>query len=515
MQQTISALLSADCYPHTVSELSLVQTHISWIILTGKFAYKIKKPVDFGFLDFSTLEKRRHCCEEEVRLNRRLAEDVYLDVVSINRNGNRVEIEGKGKVVEYAVKMVQFPQSAQLDHKLENNEIGNIQIDSIANLIADFHCSLPAAEENSNYGSVEKVWQPVEENFSLIQHTIDQVEDRSLLKEIKQWCEKTFADSGKAFTSRKMNGFIRECHGDLHLQNMIWVNEKPVAFDCIEFNPELRWIDVISDLAFLLMDLQFHNRDELANRLLNTYLEKTGDYVSLVLLRFYLCYRAMVRAKVSVLTACQSATSGKEKQTLLEDFHSYLKLAESYTRTPVPRIVIMRGVSASGKSTVAQMIADRLGFIRIRSDVERKRLFTNENKNRQGKKDVNAGLYSRQATEETYARLLSLCRQITGAGYSVVVDATFLHLFQRENFQLFASSHDIPYRIIDVTAPSEVLFERIEKRQHDVSDANRKVLEHQLINLKQTVQSEEPFLIKVSTCPHFDIKGVIALLSRN
>ncbi len=487
-------------YPHPVTNLSIVETHISWVILTGDFAYKIKKPVNFGFLDFSTLEKRHNNCEQELRLNRRLAAEIYLDLVAIKARPGGLSIEGGGEVVEYAVKMRQFPQSAQMDNRLAQDGIRLADMDNIAHYIARFHQSVPVASADMTYGDQQHIYQPVEQNFIQISENIHTNQHQAVLSELSSWSRTTFITLAPVLIQRKQQGYIRECHGDLHLGNLLWLNHQPIAFDCIEFNSSLRWIDVISDIAFLIMDLQYRQQRVMANRLLNAYLEDTGDYAGLRVLPFYLCYRAMVRAKVNVLRLRQSTISEKGERAATADYQSYLQLARGYIEKHQPRLIIMRGVSASGKSTLSQQIVDFLGYVRIRSDIERKRLFhLSIEKSHAGTVEINHGLYSEEASIRTYKRLLFLCTQIIAAGYSVVVDAAFLQYVQRQPFEQFAHAGNIPCRIVETHAPADVLKQRIMARKNDVSDAGIEVLDYQLAHRQALDKKEQEYCILINT----------------
>lgn len=498
----IFSMLNPDVYHHPVKNIELIETHISAVILTGDFVYKIKKPVDFGFLDFSTLEKRYACCLDELRLNRRLAPDIYLDVVAITGTPEQPVIGGSGEAIEYAVKMAQFPQSAQLDLKLAAGELKSEHMDAIADMVADFHQHIDVADAAVDYGDKDVVYQPVEENFRQIREHIDAGPYEKTLATLEQWSQSEFARLSPVFEQRKQSGFIRECHGDMHLRNMLWLDSgeqgRPLAFDCIEFNAHLRWIDVISEVAFLVMDLQSRQQPQLANRFLNKYLEDTGDYAGVAVLPFYLCYRALVRAKVDALRLEQKNLTPQERAHSLAEFESYLKLAASYTKQPAPKLIIMRGLSASGKSTVSQQLLDAAGMIRIRSDVERKRLFDVAIDDH-GASEINAGLYSAQASQQTYAKLLELAEAVIRSGYSVIIDAAFLKHEQRQPFQQLAQQFSVPYFILEVTAPAEVLRQRIIARTHDVSDAGLAVLEHQLANRQPLHESEKKHALVVNT----------------
>ena len=504
----IKNMLIAKVYDHPVSQLELVETHISWVILTGDFAYKIKKPVDFGFLDFSTLEKRQECCVQELRLNRRLAPEIYLDIVNITGSKKDPHVSASGAAFEYAIKMTQFPQAAQLDNMLAASKLSAEHMDAFAQMAADFHQSIDVADRSVVYGDNDTVHQPVIENFIQIEEHIDTTTYRSALDNLRRWSQAEFKRLAKDFSQRKDNGFIRECHGDMHLRNMIWLNDKPMAFDCIEFNASLRWIDVISEVAFLVMDLQDRQQYRLANRFLNSYLEITGDYAGLSVLPYYLVYRAMVRAKVNALRLEQDNISSDESNEARQAFESYLSLAATYTQQRKPMLIIMRGLSASGKSTVSQQLVDTMGAIRIRSDVERKRMFGLEQKT-DTRDEIDQGIYSSDASRQTYSQLLELARLILNSGYSAIIDAAFLKQEQRLPFQLLAKSLGVRYSILEITAPADILRQRIVARKHDVSDADLAVLEHQLSNWQALDDRELKSAITVNTAKTVKIDQLI------
>ena len=516
MTFNITGMLKPEVYDHPVTDIQLIETHISWVILTGDFAYKIKKPVDFGFLDFSTIEKRQHFCKQELDLNRRLAPAIYLGVVAITGTADKPCLSGSGPVFEYAVKMTQFPQSAQLDNKLAAGELKLEHMDAIAHMVADYHQSTNVADETMDYGNKETLYQPVEENFRQINKHLDSEHYTDKLTALSQWSKSELAKQQAVFLQRKADGFIRQCHGDMHLRNLLWLDNKPMAFDCIEFNPELSWIDVISEIAFLIMDLQHRQQHQLASRFLNSYLEVTGDYAGLSVLPYYLCYRALVRAKVNVLRLVQKNITVDVRKQSLAAFESYLHLAAAYTQQQTAKLIIMRGLSASGKSTVSQQLLETLGAIRIRSDVERKRLFGIDSDNNvacdktPGK--IDSGIYSAQASVQTYKKLAELAAEIIRAGYIVIVDAAFLKHEQRKPFQLLAKHLAVSYIIMEITAPAEVLRQRINKRKNDVSDADLSVLEHQLANWQALQKGESKSAVSINTADVLDIDAIVDMI---
>jgi aminoglycoside phosphotransferase family enzyme/predicted kinase len=513
-QQTlIRSLLDANVYDHPVTDIELIETHISWVILTGGFAYKIKKSVNLGFLDFSTLEKRQHCCNEELRLNSRLAAEIYLEVVSITGRLEQPVLRGPGEAFEYAVKMVQFPQQAQLDNMLANHELHQHHIDAIARLVAGFHEAIAVATDDSDYGDPDHVFQPVAENFRQIRRHRHSTTDDAALGELEQWSQATFESLKPLLEQRKRDGFIRECHGDMHLRNLVWFHDKPLAFDCLEFNPALRWIDTLSEVAFLVMDLDDRDQPRLAQRFLNSYLEYCGDYSGVQVLRFYLVYRALVRAKVDAIRGGQAHISASDQRQADEDYCAYLRLGQSYIRPARPKLIITRGLSASGKSTLTQPLLESIGAIRIRSDVERKRLF-GVRPGGHSKAGIDQGIYSVEAGVQTYDQLKRLAADVLAAGFTVIVDAAFLKYQQRVPFKQLAVETDSTFVILEFTASADTLRQRIRARVGDVSDADLAVLEHQLTTTQPLSDGELPYRIEIDTETDFDLDALIEALTQ-
>lgn len=473
----IERLLSPAAYPHPVEVVRLVETHISWVLLTGDFAYKIKKPVDFGFLDFSTLERRRHFCREELRLNRRLAADWYLDVVPICGTPEHPRFEAGGTAFDYAVKMRQFPTGLTLKDRVKTGVIEAREIDQVTDLIAEFHARVDRAGADSPYGGSIDIKHWFDENFAHLRPRLKDADQLANLLAIEDWGQKEWRAKADLIERRKRDGFVRECHGDLHLGNMTRIDGRVVLFDCIEFNPMLRWIDVVSEAAFLMIDLLHFKLDALAWRFLNRYLQHTGDYQGIALLRYYLVYRALVLAKVSLLRAEQQHDPGMHAQNQAE-YQIYAELAARFTRPQRPMLLITHGFSGSGKSYFAERLAERIGALQLRSDVERKRLHGFGAEQDSGSA-LNGGIYSPQATQAVYAHLAELARTMLEAGFPVIVDATFLQAAQRDRFSRLAADCGVPLRILDFQTPDEVLVRRIVERQQDASEATVDVLRRQ------------------------------------
>jgi hypothetical protein len=407
--------------------------------------------------------------------------------------------------------MVQFPQSAQLDRILARGELRVEQVDAFARLAAEFHENIVRADHTLAYGDPEHVLQPMTENFSQIRERTDQAEYRTILNELEQWTLTQYQQLVPLLTQRKQQGFIRECHGDMHLRNLAWVEDKPVAFDCIEFNPNLRWIDIISEIAFLVMDLHDRQQAALAQRFLNHYLEINGDYHGVKLLRFYLVYRALVRAKVDAIRLAQAGMDAQERHGIATELSGYLSLAQAYTKQTGTQLIITHGLSGSGKTTLTQGLLEKLSVIRIRSDVERKRLAGLQAK-QSGRAEPGQGIYSKAFTDRTYEYLLEQATNILDAGYSVIVDATFLDKEQRDRFRQLAAAKGVAFFILDFVAPAEVLRQRIKLRSGDASDADIQVLERQLAKSRPFTESEQPFVVSVDTVVESEIDSTLLRL---
>ena len=440
----IIALQDPALFDHPVDDISLIETHISWVILTGEFAYKIKKAVNFGFLDFSTLEKRHFYCEEEVRLNRRYAPGLYLDVVVVRGSAEYPSMHGEGRPIEYAVRMRQFSQQALLGGMASRHGVTPDHIDEIAGLVASMHARAAVAGAGAQYGLPRDIHHWVMENFVHIRTAPMDLNRRKQLDRLEHWCQREFQIKETVIQSRKTDGFVRECHGDLHLGNLALIDGRITPFDCIEFNPRLRWIDVMSENAFLVMDLQDRGYPELAYRFLNVLLQETGDYAGVRILRYYLVYRALVRAKVAVLRLDQAAKSAEAEDAAWTEYESYMQLATSYAGSVTPALIITHGVSGTGKSWVASRLVVSLGAIQVRSDVERKRLFGYRLDAETGS-GVQTGIYTTEAGLQTYARLADLARFLIAGGYTAIVDAAFLKLNERKRFRQLAGHSE--YRL--------------------------------------------------------------------
>ena len=508
----ILALLKQGAYTHPCSEIELVETHISWVILTGQFVYKIKKPVNFGFLDFSTLEKRKQSCCEEIRLNSRTAPDVYLDVVSVSRSKSGVVMEQAGDIFEYAVKMKQFEQSHLLDRQLEDGSLTGEKIDQLADVIATFHSLVAISNQSDDFGTPATDHRWAMENFEQLEKLINDPQRRRRIESLKAWTQREFQDISSTLSWRKEKGFVRECHGDLHLRNITEIDSSVVLFDGIEFNPHIRWIDVMNELAFLFTDLEHRKRSDLAWRVLNRYLEQTGDYRGLRVFRYFRLYRIMVRAKIDALRLDQVGLEEQERIELEADIDIYLAQGEKTIAKGEPSIVLMRGLSGSGKSFLSQQILEHSGMLRVRSDVERKRLRGLLPQEKTPTADLTE-MYSPKNSRETFDLLLEHCRSLSLWGYPVIMDATFLQIQRIEVYLDLALDLKIPFHVLDLRVPESVLRERIRSRALEpgvVSEATEAVLNTQL---SEYFPLEGSYVLAVDGVSPWSVQDIVQRLS--
>ncbi|MFJ3484714.1 AAA family ATPase [Pseudomonas sp. NPDC090202] len=482
MSQTlIAALQNPDLFPHPVEQFQVIETHISWVLLTGPYVYKIKKPVNFGFLDFTSLSAREHFCQQELKLNQRLTDNLYLEVLPVTGSAEAPQLGGAGEAIEYVLKMRQFPQDGLLSTLQSKGELTTAHIDDMARQIAEFHLSAPKVPVEHPLGTAESVMAPVTQNFEQILPFLSEKADLTQLQALEAWANTSFERLKPLLVQRKNEGFIRECHGDIHLGNATLIDGKVVIFDCIEFNEPFRMTDVYADLGFLAMDLEDRGLKSLSRRLVSQYLELTGDYAGLELLNFYKAYRAMVRAKVALFSLPADADH-VQRATTLRQYRNYANLAESYSAIPSNFLAITHGVSAVGKSHVAMRLVEALGAVRLRSDVERKRLFADSN-----------DLYSADVSAATYTRLNELAAVVLHAGFPVVVDATYLKHAQRQATAQVAESTGAPFLILDCAAPKAVIAGWLAQRQaqnDDPSDATMDVIEAQLASREPLTADE-------------------------
>ena len=502
----VEALLSPTAYPHEVGDVKLVETHISWVFLTGDYAYKIKKPVDFGFLDFTTLAKRRHYCEEEIRLNRCWAPGLYLDVVPITVVDGKPCVAGDGEPVEYCVRMRQFAYDMRLDRQLAIGALGVEDMPELATEIATQHLNARPLEHRERLSRVAR--QQIRANYRALAGSVPDM----FLNAQRRWMESRLDNYGPVMEARSKEGYFRQCHGDLKLANIVRLPEGIRAFDCIEFNRDLREIDVVADYTFLTMDLKSRGAADLASIFLNRYLELTGDYRGACLAPIYEVYRSLVRAKIlgiKLRGARESATTASDRQAM----RRYCALARLLTRRRRPVLVAMTGYSGSGKSWLSQRLIPGLSAVRIRSDLERKRL-AGLDPTADSKSGIASGLYDRTTSGAVYDHLLETAGELLRAGLDVIVDASFLSAAHRRLARHTAMDSGAGHVLLGTSASETTLHQRLEDRARraDVSEADIAVLRHQLASTDPLTADEEQAAITVDTEKPIDLQELVSTI---
>jgi aminoglycoside phosphotransferase family enzyme/gluconate kinase len=496
----VEALRDPACYPHPVDRVVVLETHISYVLLAGEYAYKLKKPVRLPFLDFSTPQLRRRYCRDELRLNRRTAPQVYLDVVPIGGDLRAPRVGVGGPALEHAVRMRRFSQEGLFSRLAARGALQEEHVEALAGALARFHGAIAGGAVPGGIGTAEAIRAPAMENFNEILALRPNGPARDALEALRRWTQAEGAALAPTFEARRRGGFVRECHGDLHLGNVVSIGGEAVLFDGIEFAPRFRWTDVMADAAFPFMDLT-RGMERLAWRFLDRYLQRTGDYEGLAVLRFYAVYRAVVRAKIAAVRAGQLGHDDPRRLDALAELDEYLELARRLASRHPPVLALMHGVSGSGKSTAAQALLEALGAVRLRSDVERKRLHGLDPAARTDSA-VGGGIYTAEAGERTYRRLAELARTALSAGYPVVIDAAFLERPRRDGLREVARACNAAFRIVSCFAPPEVLRERVGRRSHDIADASEagpEVLERQLALEHALAPGEAAYATRIDT----------------
>jgi aminoglycoside phosphotransferase family enzyme/predicted kinase len=496
----IEGMLQPGFYPHPVRvPVELIQTHISFVLLTGDYVYKVKKPVNLGFLDYSTLGKRQYFCERELQMNQLGAPGLYLEAVPVTRAGDGFELGGEGEPVEYAVKMRQFPQDSLFVNMLEGGGLTEKHLEELGRVVAKFHTEAPVSEWILTFGEVSQIRKTVEQNYELSKKYIGGPQTREQFEETKQYTDKFFAQRQEQFLSRIQNERIRGCHGDLHLRNIALWGDEILLFDCIEFNEYFRFVDVMYDIGFTVMDLQGRGRGDLANAFLNTYLEHTGDWEGLQVLPLYLTRQAYVRAKVSSLLLDDAGVSAEDKEKAHQTAAHYYRLAWQYTQPRTGELILMSGLSGSGKSTVARKLARRQGAIHIRSDAVRKHL-AGIPLNQRGGEDI----YTSEMTQRTYDRLLQLGVMLAEEGWRVILDAKYDRQSLRRDAIALAQRSQLPLQILHCTAPVEVLRDRLHRRTGDIADATADLLAAQQAGAEPFTEAEQVYVRTVDTAQEIE-----------
>jgi uncharacterized protein len=477
----LHALLYPRAYPHPVRAVELVETHISWVLLTGKFAYKIKRPVHYSFIDLRRAAQRRLLCHEEVRLNRRISPELYLGVRAIRRRRGEAHIGGSGAIIEHAVRMRQFPHSQELDALLEAQRIAPSALESFGAELARLHERLPVAKGRQKWGRAGAQVEGIKHNASECARSGKALGDTAALRALQTRLT-DWADAALPLLERRFAaGRVRECHGDLHAGNIVRRAARLQPFDCLEFNAALRWIDVADEVSFLLADLEARQRPLQAQAFLGGYLAASGDYQACLLLPVFRAHRALVRAKVMALNAIGKGRSAAAMRGAQRCHESYVECAQRALAPTRPALVLMSGLSGSGKTWLAQRLAPELRAVHLRSDIERKRTagLTPAARSASG---IAHRLYAREVTLAVYGRLAECAADALAGGYNTIVDATFGAVEERARFRTLATRLGVNACIVYCHAPRSVLEARIlrrHKRADDPSEADVAVLHWQ------------------------------------
>jgi len=491
----LRALLSPEAYPHPVTAIEVIETHVSWVVLTGELAYKIKRPVEYPFVDQRSLERRAFLCREELRLNRRFAPQLYLGVSGIAQLDGRTRMDAAGgSIIEWAVKMRQFQADQELDRLLAAGQIEPGELASFGHDLAHIHAGLPTALPGRGLGLPQDIRALILGNLKACAQAALPLGKHAEVTALRELLETRLTAAMACMSERVAAGRVRECHGDLHSRNIVRQGAQLIAFDCLEFDAALRWIDVADEVAFLLMDLEALQGSLHAQAFREGYLASSGDYQACRLLQLYKAHRALVRAKVAALRAVDGANpSASEAQLQLE---TYLHGAQRALSSPQPLLVLMAGLSGSGKTWVARRLAPALGAVHLRSDLERKRLAGLPEDARSGSR-LEDDLYSPEASKRVYEHLARCARDVMAGGYPVIVDATFQRREQRAAFHELAPQLGAPAWVIHCHAPRHVLEQRIVRRREcveDASEADLAVLHWQAARA-EPIQADEPFMV--------------------
>ncbi len=511
ISQLIARMQQPDFYSHHVEQnIELVQTHASYIFLTGEYTYKLKKNVDYGFLDYSTLAKRKFFLNEELRLNQKIAAELYLEVMPISSNDHRFFLGSSDHIVEYALKMRQFPQENLFSNLLKAGKLNRDCFTKLGKIVAKFHFSAESNHYINSFGTVAKISAAFAENYHQSQKYVGIVQTQKQFEATKAYTDAFFTERQDLFQARVDQGKIKECHGDLHLKNICLWKDKIQLFDRLEFNESFRFVDTMYDVAFTIIDLEARKKPEFANAFLNSYLEYTGDWKGLLILPLYLSRQAYVRAKVNSFLLDDPQVAEIDRQEARKAASDYYRQAYQYTQSTSGSIILMSGLSGSGKSIVAQSIARKKGAIQqargtsrnkfgvstlqIRSDAVRKHL-AGISLDESGTDNI----YSQEMTQKTYDRLWELGIILAQEGYMVILDAKYDRLSLRQSVITQAENYNISWKIIHCTAPLSVLRDRLNQHQNDISDATADLITNQQAKAEDFSPAEQAYVIEIDT----------------
>jgi uncharacterized protein len=510
----LTALLEPAAYPHPVRGVQLVETHISWVFLTGEFAYKVKRPVQFPFVDLRSVERRAFFCAEELRLNGRFAPQLYLRVCPVTFDGGCARIDGRGEVIDHAVCMRQFRAADELGALLAGGELAPQALAEFGRELARLHEALPLPAAEEPWGRPESVRALLLRNLAECLQAAENLGAAPAVQSLSAAYAAQIEAAEPWIGSRRAGGRVRECHGDLHAGNIARYDDRLLAFDCIEFEPAFRWIDVAEEIACLYMDLRTRGFDAHAQAFIGGYLLESGDYCACRLLHLYGAHRALVRAKVAALRAAD-APDPQTREAGRKEHRRYLECAGELLAVRRPQLVLMCGLSGSAKTWLAERLAPALQAVHLRSDVERKRLAGLAAQQRSGSA-LEQGLYSAPMSAATYERLRQCAAAALGGGLSVIVDATCQRREQRARLSSLGPEHQATVRLVFCHAPRQVLEARIAARERaaaDASEADRSVLALQQARFEPIVAAERLTAIDADTTRADVVSRVLAQLA--
>jgi len=516
LPEMIQALMRPEAYPELTKRIELEQTQMSFVFLTDNYAYKVKKPVNLGYLDYTTLEKRRHFCYKEVELNKRLCNDAYLEVLTINHQRHSYSIGGAGIVMEYVVKMRRLPQQLMMDRLIERSEVTNEMIGRLADKINTFHKYAETSNKINNFGSLDIISRNTEENFSQTEKYIDNTISSKQYKQIRNYNYVFLSNNAELFKKRVGSNCIRDCHGDLHTAHICFENGICI-YDCIEFNDRFRYGDVAAEVAFLAMDLDHHGRADLSRSFVKIYIARSGDVELKKLLNFYKCYRAYVRGKVASFKLDDVYTTDAEKEKAIETASSYFDLACTYVKSK-PNLIITTGLIGSGKTTLSKALASRMGLVVLSSDVIRKRLARIPQTEHRFE-TYNSGIYSPEFSRKTYDAMFFEAKNILSEGDSVIMDGSFIKNAERQRAKSLAEEMNASFYILECSPDEETIQRYLNRRlqKDNVSDGRWEIYLVQKDNFEPVLEVSPHKHVIINTAqPIYDtVRYVIDKIVRN
>lgn len=492
----LTALLNPQFYPDKPARVEYLQTHISIIFLTGEFVYKVKKPVNLGFVDYTTLDKRRYFCEQELELNRRLSPDIYLDVIPITEKNGEIQLNGGGEIIDYTLKMRQLPQDRMLDYLLVNGNVTAGMMEEVAAKMAGFHSKARTDSHIASFGNEEAIVVNIEENRSQTEKYVDITISSYQYRRINDYNNK-FLQKNKALLQKRVyTGKIKDCHGDLHAQHICFF-EGIQVYDCIEFNERFRYCDVASEIAFLAMDLERYQRLDLSKVFMNSYIEISRDAEIRKLIDFYKCYRAYVRGKVDCFRLEDKLI--KDKEAVLNSAKNYFNLAYRYTFEK-PLLILFSGLMGTGKSTLAEALSKETGFPVISSDITRKKLAGVASGERHFEQ-FDDGIYSPESTGATYGELFSAAREHLQQGQPIILDASFKKREMRKALIDIARENTAEIYVIECVLDEAETKRRLDKRvdEGSVSDGRWEIFEKQKLDFDKITEFPKKNHVVVDT----------------